>query len=116
MDDEKIIADSLGLILRGRGFTVRVAYGGKQAIADAGDFAPDVLISDVVMPDMNGVALADHFFHQCPACRVILMSGNATSRALLALAAERGHHYAFIPKPFHPTKLLEILDRFQSEE
>lgn len=115
VDDERIIADSLALMIRGRGHDTRVAYGAKPAIHMAVDFKPDLLISDVAMPDMNGVALAEHFFTTCPECKVILMSGNPSSRALLALASKRGHNYAFLAKPFHPRELFALLTNFEGE-
>lgn len=113
VDDEKIIADTLALILKGEGHTVRVAYGGASALSVAEEYKPDLLVSDVVMPDLNGVALADRFFKMCPDCKVILMSGNAATRSLLELAAAHGQNYAFLEKPFRPKQLLALMEQFE---
>lgn len=114
VDDEKIIADMVGLVLQGHGYEIRVAYHPADAIATASAFKPEVLLSDVVMPEMNGIGLAEHFFGLFPDCKVVLMSGNPNSRALLLMAQKRGQNYRFLPKPFHPGDLLKILEGFQN--
>jgi PleD family two-component response regulator len=58
VDDQRLIADTLSEILETAGFEVAVAYDGWQAIERAARFRPDQLLSDVVMPRMNGAELA----------------------------------------------------------
>lgn len=116
VDDERIIADTLTLIIQREGHSVRAAYGGTAAIDIAEEFTPDLLISDVVMPDPNGIAVADRFLELCPECKVILMSGNSESRALLNFAAAHGKNYAFLQKPFHPREVLALLNRVENLE
>jgi CheY-like chemotaxis protein len=52
-DDERIIADTLALILSGIGFESIAAYSGETALEVAAQFRPAILISDVIMPGMN---------------------------------------------------------------
>lgn len=54
VDDDRIVADSLSLILRGRGFDSRAAYSGEDAAEIAHLWEPDAVISDVMMGKMDG--------------------------------------------------------------
>ncbi len=58
VDDEQTIANTLALILNHSGFEARAVYSGEAAVEVVGSFAPDVLISDVVMTGMSGVEAA----------------------------------------------------------
>ena len=57
-DDERVIADTLAMILNKNGFDARVAYTGEQAVEVAGEFVPEMLISDVIMGGLNGIDAA----------------------------------------------------------
>jgi CheY-like chemotaxis protein len=57
-DDERIIADTLVLILNQSGYRAIVVYSGEQALQAAAESPPHVLISDVVMGGMNGIEAA----------------------------------------------------------
>lgn len=58
VDDEKLIASTLSLILTGRGFYARSFLDPFDALRAAQSTVPDLLLSDVVMPNMNGIELA----------------------------------------------------------
>jgi len=64
------------------------------------------LISDVAMPEMNGVELAISLVDEQPACKVLLFSGHATS-ADLVNALDAGHEFRLLSKPIHPTEMLK---------
>ncbi len=78
VDDEPILADTLGLILRSVGFIVSTFYNGQDASERAQEEAPDIVLSDIVMPNMNGITLASKLHEKLPRCRIVLISGNAT--------------------------------------
>jgi CheY-like chemotaxis protein len=109
VDDERFIADSLALILRGRGFDARAAYSGEDAAELSLTWAPHAVITDVMMGKMDGVALAIYLAQALPACRVLLMSGNIATAQLLEDSKERGHDFPVLAKPFHPESLFEFL-------
>jgi YesN/AraC family two-component response regulator len=71
--------------------------------------SPDLLLSDVVMPEMSGIELAIQIRLLCPDCKVLLFSGQASTRSLLTEAMEAGHDFAFLLKPVHPKDLLKKL-------
>ncbi len=54
VDDEEDIVETLDFALRRRGFRVRVAYDGNDALEAAGEEAPDLMLLDVMLPGCNG--------------------------------------------------------------
>lgn len=108
-DDERIIADTLGLILNQNGFAAAAVYSGPQAVEAARQFKPQVFLADVVMPGMSGIEAAIQICTMIPACRVLLLSGQAATSDLLRDARLRGHDFEILLKPVHPNQLLERL-------
>jgi CheY-like chemotaxis protein len=109
VDDETLIADTIVQILNRNGFIAEAAYGGKQAIAIAERHCPDLVLSDVLMPEIDGVEAAIAIRELCPDTRIVLFSGQAATVEILARAKERGHTFELLPKPIHPTELLRHL-------
>jgi DNA-binding NtrC family response regulator len=69
--------------------------------------APDLLISDIMMPVLSGAELAQHIQWSYPECSVLLFTGE-WDRADTAIAAfEDGLRYQLIPKPVHPKQLIQ---------
>lgn len=106
VDDEKVIADTLSIILSKSGFSTMTAYDGVSALALAKSNSPDLLISDVVMPGMTGVDLAITVTQHIPGCKVLLFSGQAATVDLLEEARQAGHNFTALTKPVHPTDML----------
>ena len=79
----------------------------EQAIEIVAEWLPDLAIIDVDLPQTNGIDLAILLMAQCPACRVLLFSGEAVTDDLLAEAAKKGYKFEILAKPTHPTVLLE---------
>jgi DNA-binding NtrC family response regulator len=106
VDDEDVIASSLGMILRFQGgFNARSFTNPLEALQAARLDAPDLLISDVVMPELSGIDLAIQLRECCPNCKVLLFSGQAVSAQLLESARERGYRFEILMKPVHPADL-----------
>src|SRR5580658_4919002 len=100
VDDQRIVADSLALILRGRGYDSRAAYSGEEAAEVALAWNPDAVISDVVMGKMDGVALAIYLGQALPSCKVLLMSGDIATEQLMDESKRLGHDFPILAKPF----------------
>ncbi|HEU4416274.1 MAG TPA: response regulator [Candidatus Angelobacter sp.] len=114
VDDEPIIADTLVNILQGEGHTAFAVSNGESAIKLVKlmhPVQPDVLVSDVIMPGMDGVETAKETLRLAPDCRVILFSGQAASTDLLAAAEARGYCFKILAKPVNPEILLAAIDR-----
>jgi DNA-binding response OmpR family regulator len=110
VDDEKTIADTLALILKMAGYSTAVAYSGSQAIAQSRLHPPDMLISDVIMPGMNGFQLAVLMKEALPQCAVLLVSGQATAARLVDVSNVSGLYMEVMAKPVPPA---EIIDRIR---
>ena len=107
VDDERVIADTLSIILKRSGFSTMTAYDGESALELASTVAPELLLSDVMMgPGMNGTELAMAVVSAFPDCKVLLFSGHAATRDLLDRASESGHNFTLLTKPLHPADLL----------
>lgn len=109
VDDERRIADTLTEILEMSGFHVATAYDGWEALEAASRFHPDYLLSDVLMPRMNGVDLAIAIRKMYPDARILLFSGQAGISELLLAGQRQGFEFELIAKPIHPLKLIERL-------
>ena len=105
VDDEYSIATTVATILRMHGFDATPFTEPLLALQAARSNAPDLLVSDVMMPEMSGVELAMHIQKFYPECKVLLSSGSADSAELLETAHAIGHDYAFLPKPVYPADL-----------
>jgi CheY-like chemotaxis protein len=105
VDDEKVIADTIVQILNRNGFIAEAAYGGEEAIEKARRHCPEIVLSDVLMPQVDGVEAAIAIRKHCPDTRIILFSGQAAT----VRARERGHTFELLPKPIHPTQLIKHL-------
>jgi len=116
VDDEAVIADTLGRILELNGFRVAIAYDGKSALKISRTVTPDLLLSDVAMPGMSGVDLAIEIQQSIPNCKVLLFSGQASTSDLLGAAHDTGREFTILAKPLHPTELLRrISDTLASQ-
>lgn len=109
VDDEKVIADTIVQILNRNGFIAEAAYGGEEAIEKARGHCPELVLSDVLMPQVDGVEAAIAIRRNCPDTRIILFSGQSATVEILARARERGHIFELLPKPIHPTQLIKHL-------
>jgi len=107
IDDDPIHADTLAMVLNISGFTATVAYSGERGIELARAGAFEHLVTDVMMEGMSGIEAAIAIRQVLPRCRILLISGNNDTTALLAAATAQGHDFEILAKPVHPTVLLE---------
>ena len=108
-DDERVIADTLAMILNQSGFEARAVYSGEKALELAESFQPDMLISDVIMADLNGIDAAIRIRVLLPKIKILLFSGQAATADLLEKARKDGHEFDILAKPVHPQDLLARL-------
>jgi DNA-binding response OmpR family regulator len=108
-DDERVIADTLAMILNQSGFEARAVYSGEKAIELASSFEPDMLISDVIMADLNGIDAAIRMRELRPGIKILLFSGQAATADLLEKARAQGYEFEILAKPVHPQDLLSRL-------
>jgi DNA-binding response OmpR family regulator len=106
VDDERVIAETLAIILRANGYAATAFTDPMEALRCARQDAPDLLISDVMMPQLSGVDLAILLRELCPRCGVLLFSGQAYTDDLLAEARMQGHCFELLCKPVHPVEII----------
>ena len=110
VEDEPLVRAAARRILGSRGYHVMEAFDADDALAKEAQHAGviDVLLSDVVMPGLNGRELADRLVVLRPHMKVVFMSGyaehGAVKQGLLAGGA------SFISKPYTPDGLLRKID------
>ncbi|HET8667769.1 MAG TPA: response regulator [Terriglobales bacterium] len=109
VDDERVIADTLAMILNQHGYDASAVYSGTDAVATARSITPDLIISDVIMQDMNGIEAAIRIRSFLPSCKILLFSGQAATADLLEDARKQGHEFEILAKPVHPQDLLAKL-------
>jgi CheY-like chemotaxis protein len=109
VDDQKSIADTLCEILCTVGYECTAVYSGADALEHFEKFPPALIITDVIMPDMNGIDLAKRVRAAYPDCAVLLSSGNANTQHLMDAERLDGPALRVLAKPVPPRELLEVV-------
>ena len=107
VDDEKIIHESCGRILHEEGYEVETALSGAEALEKLKKKRYDLILSDIMMPGMNGVETLAKMKQEIPDITVVMFTGYssvATARDSMKLGA-----VDYLPKPFTPQELLRTV-------
>jgi CheY-like chemotaxis protein len=112
VDDEKVISETMTLILRQSGFSAVSFTNPLDALNEANLVSPDLLLSDVQMPELSGVDLAIQIKIKYPDCKILLFSGQAATIDLLQAARKQGHDFHLLTKPVHPVDLIQRIRDF----
>lgn len=109
VEDQDMVRGMVRRVLEQHGYRVLEKTSGREALVLLG--APDsalvdLLITDVAMPGMDGIALADRVCELSPSTRVLLISGYSEA---LHLADQEQHPYPFLPKPFSNEELGRVV-------
>lgn len=99
VDDEPEVRKLMEHFLTGRGYEVRLAENGRLALAALDTFAPDLVLLDMHMPELDGIETLKGLAARAPALPVIMVTVNddveTTSRLIHLGAAD------YVPKPFN---------------
>jgi CheY-like chemotaxis protein len=100
VEDSDVVRDVVAQMLEEGGFTVLPASSGEEALALSrrGDVPIDLLLTDIVMPEMSGVELADRLERERPDMRILFMTGYAEE--IVVNEGILGKHRECIGKPF----------------
>jgi DNA-binding NtrC family response regulator len=109
VDDESGILQTLEILLRAEGFAPHVAHGGKEALERIPALSPDIVLSDIRMPQVGGVDVLAAARAHDPDVPVILMTAQATLQT--AMQAVNAGAFYYIQKPFRNDELVAILRR-----
>jgi two-component system response regulator HydG len=109
VDDESGILDTLRILLRDSGFAVETAQGGKAALDAIRTAMPDIVLTDVRMPQISGIDILEAVKQADPNTPVILMTAQASLQTAIQ-AVNQGAFY-YIQKPFSNDDLVAICRR-----
>lgn len=109
VDDESGILDSLRILLKTEGFLPFTAHGGKQGLERLVELQPDIVLTDVRMPDVGGAQILSKAREMDLDLPVIMMTAQATLQSAMQAVNEGAYYY--IQKPFRNDELVTILRR-----
>src|SRR6266540_2329899 len=94
IDDEAAILDTMRILLRNEGFTPHTALGGRDGLQQIAELKPEIVLSDVRMPDISGLDVLTAARTQDPDAAVILMTAQASlqSRSEEHTSELQSHH------------------------
>ncbi|MES2222776.1 MAG: response regulator [Acidobacteriota bacterium] len=107
VDNEEVIASTIAEILRLGGLNAIPFTRSTEALERSRELPPDLLITDVLMPQISGPELALHIQWSHPGCKVLLFSGQWARADAEIAAFEDGLVYQLIAKPIHPRELIK---------
>ncbi|OHC76111.1 MAG: hypothetical protein A3G18_05680 [Rhodospirillales bacterium RIFCSPLOWO2_12_FULL_58_28] len=107
IDDEEMVRKTIKMILEKVGFEVSLAGNGKQGMEMVVSRPPELIITDMIMPEMDGVETTMEIRSKYPDIKIVAISGGGRVHNLdfLKYAKEMGAH-AILPKPFTKEELL----------
>lgn len=109
VDADILLAHNLSAALRSQGYDVRCVYSSETAAAFAGEFSPQVMICEIAMPGMSGIALANEFAKSRADCKVLLISGRESVIEVMEDPTPGGA-LKFLPKPLELSAVFDFLD------
>jgi CheY-like chemotaxis protein len=111
VDDDPQILRLVQRMLGARKVNVLVAPRPSAALEICARQAVDLLISDIAMPEMDGIKLAERVLKLHPNAQVLLISGEAAEGPALS----KSRHVRFLRKPFFPAQLIDCLHELLPE-
>lgn len=110
VEDEASILEMLTAVLETAGHTVATASGGREAIDKHKTWSPDLIISDLVMPEVDGFEILREVKRYEPSIPVIMVSGSDARFLYLQMAGKLGATQT-LTKPFTAQQLLDAVEK-----
>ena len=108
VDDEETMVKYLSRRLIRRGFDVRVAYDGLSALEEIKKNDFDLVLLDVLMPEMDGIETLKEIKKIKPETEVIMLTGHASVE--VGIEGMKAGAFNYILKPFNPNELIEEIN------
>ncbi|MGH7466959.1 MAG: sigma-54-dependent transcriptional regulator [Longimicrobiales bacterium] len=109
VDDESAILETVEILLRGEGFEPCVLQSGREALDKLVQLAPDIVLTDIRMPGINGLDILEAVRERDPEVPVILMTAQASLQTAVK-AVNQGAFY-YLQKPFSNAELVALCRR-----
>ena len=112
IDDDILVRRTISRILEDAGYEVALAEDGAKGVAKFRSDRPDLVITDLIMPDQEGIETIIEMLREDPAARIVAVSGGGRlgSMDFLAVAQKLGAS-EILRKPFEPAELLGCVAR-----
>jgi two-component system response regulator GlrR len=107
IDDDKDLLHLISMRLRAAGYAVSTAESGQAGLASMAAAPPELVITDLRMEGMDGLALFDAIHRDAPSLPVVILTAHGTIPE--AVAATRRGVFGFLTKPFDPKLLLDTV-------
>jgi len=108
VDDDRELAELLGMLLGKRGYETRVAFNATDALNIACDFEPSLILQDYVLPDMRGDELLVRLRERCPDSYVVTMTAKGSEEVAAELFRAGASDY--LKKPIESDKLITTVE------
>ena len=109
VDDEHKIREVISVLLEEKGYGIRTAENGREGVKELHSFEPDLVLTDISMPDMEGIEFLKIIRSHKKDLPVIVMSGNVVGTQFLKAASLCGAT-ATLRKPFSNKDLLSTIE------
>ena len=116
-DDEPHVVEGIRFLLRGQGSSVRTASNGREALERIQEQIPDLLITDITMPEMDGLELVAALRQEEATKDLPIIILTARAQVQDASLAQEMWGASLIPKPFEPRSLRDLVSsKLEGEE
>jgi two-component system response regulator RegA len=107
VDDDEVLRERLAQAIRARGYEVKTAGSGAEALREVAIESPEMAVLDLKMPGMSGLDLLRELRQQDPATRVLMLTGYGSIAT--AVEATRRGAVGYLPKPADADEILAAL-------
>jgi PAS domain S-box-containing protein len=104
VDDDSRMCDTIKVLLKNEGYTIKTAHDGRKAMEYLSQGNIDLALLDIVMPEISGLTIMDYINTNTPETQVIVITGYRSEE--LAIESLRKGAYDYLKKPFEPEKLI----------
>ena len=115
VDDDRSLTELLQMVLEDAGYAVALAENGREAIVSAAKDPPDLVVLDVVMPEMDGWATSDHLLSHERTAKIPIIFLSARVAAEDQLRGWYRGCFDYLTKPFDIQELLEKVSQALAE-
>ena len=112
IDDEFLVRETVENILEDAGYEAIIATGGVEGLKLLEEHSPSIVISDIIMPDKDGIEIIQDIRKIKADVKIIAISGSTFGQQYLEAAKELGAD-AILRKPFLPFELIAVLEKIE---
>ncbi|MBQ4801766.1 sigma-54-dependent Fis family transcriptional regulator [Aquimarina sp. MMG015] len=108
VEDDVAFCTMLKTFLQKKGYDVSTSFSGSEAVLQIQEHTFDVVLTDVRLPDRDGITLLEDIRAKNPKTQVVIMTGYAEIN--MAVSAIKQGAFDYVSKPFNPDKILQIIE------